>query len=283
MSVQIITDSASDITQQQAAELGIKVLPLRTIFGDEVFRDGIDMSHQEFYQKLVETDQMPTTSQIPPIEYEEAFQAVKEAGDTAVCITISATLSGCNQSANIAAEDYADCVQVVDSVNVCIGEQILVKRAIQLRDQGKNAEEIVEIINQEKSKIRLIALMDTLEYLKKGGRISSAAAFAGSLLSIKPVIAIEHGEVVIVGKARGSKNGHNLVTSLVEKEGGINFDMPYVLGYTGLSNDLLQKYVADSKRLYEGQAEPLPVSTIGSTIGTHAGPGGIAAAFFVNG
>ena len=283
MSVQIITDSASDITQQQAAELGIRVLPLRTIFGDEVYRDGIDMSHREFYQKLVETDQMPTTSQIPPIEYEEAFRAVKEAGDTAVYISISSKLSGCNQSANIAVEDYADCVQVVDSVNVCIGEQILVKRAIQLRDQGKSAREIADVLNEEKGNIRLIALLDTLEYLKKGGRISSTAAFAGTLLSIKPVIAIEQGEVAVVGKARGSKNGHNLLTQLVEKEGGINFGMPYVLGYTGLSDELLQKYVADSKHLYEGQSEPLPVSTIGSTIGTHSGPGGIAAAFFVNG
>lgn len=281
MSVQIITDSASDITQERAAELGITVLPLKTIFGNEVYQDGVDLSHEAFFQKLVETDVMPTTSQIPPVEYEEAFQAVKEAGDSAVCITLSSKLSGSYQSAVIAGEEYQGVVEVVDSLNVCMGEQVLVRRAIQLRDQGSSAQEIAECLNREKSNVRLIALLDTLEYLKKGGRISSAAAFAGTLLSIKPVVSIEQGEVVVVGKARGSKNGHNLLTQMVEKEGGIDFERPYVLGYTGLSDELLRKYIEDSRKLYEDQTEYLPVSTIGSTIGTHAGPGAIAAAFFV--
>lgn len=282
MSVRIICDSASDMTKEIAQKWDVTVLPLKTIFGDKEYLDGVTMSHQEFFEKLIETDELPTTSQIAPYEYEEVFKEMVEAGDTVVCITLSSKLSGCNQSAHIAAEDYAEKIFIVDSENVCVGEQILVEMAVNLRNEGKSAQEIAEILNEEKKNIRLIALLDTLEYLKKGGRISTAAAFAGTLLSIKPVIGIENGEVTILGKARGSKNGHNMLMNLVEKEGGINFNKPCSLAYSGLSDALLQKYIVDSAKLYEGKNEQMPICTIGSTIGTHAGPGAIAAAFFIN-
>ena len=280
MAIRIITDSASDITQVEAAAWGVQVLPLRTIFGQEEFLDGITIDHETFFQKLIESDVLPTTSQLSPFQYEEPFRQAAEAGDEVVCITLSSKLSGCYQSASIAAEDLP--VVLVDSPNVTVGERLLVERAVQLRDQGLSAQEIGQQLETEKSQIRLIALLDTLEYLKKGGRISSAAALAGSLLSIKPVIAVEDGEIAILGKARGSKNGNNMLMTLVEKNGGINFEMPYCLAYSGLSDALLRKYIADSQSLYSGRAEHLPVSTIGSTIGTHAGPGAIAVAFFSN-
>ena len=280
MAIRIITDSASDITQVEAAAWGVQVLPLRTIFGQEEFLDGITIDHETFFQKLIESDVLPTTSQLSPFQYEEPFRQAAEAGDEVVCITLSSKLSGCYQSASIAAEDLP--VVLVDSLNVTVGERLLVERAVQLRDQGLSAQEIGQQLETEKSQIRLIALLDTLEYLKKGGRISSAAALAGSLLSIKPVIAVEDGEIAILGKARGSKNGNNMLMTLVEKNGGINFEMPYCLAYSGLSDALLRKYIADSQSLYSGRAEHLPVSTVGSTIGTHAGPGAIAVAFFSN-
>lgn len=281
MSIRIICDSASDITKETAKELGVTVLPLTTLFGTEEYLDGVNMSHQEFFEKLVETDELPTTSQIAPFDYEKVFREAVEAGDSVVCITLSSKLSGCNQSAHIAAEEFGDQIHIVDSENVCIGERILIELAVRLREEGKSAQEITDILNEEKKNVRLIALLDTLEYLKKGGRISSAAAFAGTLLSIKPVIGLENGEVTMLGKARGSKNGNNLLISLVEKEGGINFDKPYCVAYSGLSDTLLQKYMKDSTHLYEGQVDELEVCTIGSTIGTHAGPGAIAAAFFI--
>ncbi len=280
MAIRIITDSASDITQVEAAAWGVQVLPLRTIFGQEEFLDGVTIDHETFFQKLIESDVLPTTSQLSPFQYEEPFRQAAEAGDEVVCITLSSKLSGCYQSASIAAEDLP--VVLVDSLNVTVGERLLVERAVQLRDQGLSAREIGQQLEAEKGRIRLIALLDTLEYLKKGGRISSAAALAGSLLSIKPVIAVEHGEIAILGKARGSKNGSNMLMTLVEKNGGINFELPYCLAYSGLSDALLRKYIADSQSLYSGRAEHLPVSTIGSTIGTHAGPGAIAVAFFSN-
>lgn len=280
MSVRIIIDSACDLTKEQADELQTTFLPLKTIFGEEEFLDGITLSHRQFFEKLIESDCMPTTSQIPPHEYETVFQEVKEAGDTAVVITISSKLSGTYQSANIARDGYKDCIWLVDSENVCIGDQILVRYACRLRDTGASAAEIAAILDQRKKDVRVIALLDTLEYLKRGGRISGAAAFAGGLLSIKPVIAIADGEVAILGKARGSKNGNNMLREETAKCGGIDFTMPFSLAYSGLDDSLLQKYIADNAAMWQEQVSELPISTIGSTIGTHAGPGAIAVAFF---
>lgn len=279
MSVRIITDSACDITQAEAKELGIRVLPLKTIFGETEYLDGVTITHREFYEKLIETDVNPTTSQIGPAEYEDAFRAAVEAGDEVLCITVSSKLSGCYQSATIAAAEFPGKITLVDGLSVAIGQRILVQLALRERDTGKSAAEIGEVLEQQKGNIRLIALVDTLEYLKRGGRLSSAAAFAGTLLGIKPVIALEAGEVVILGKARGSKNGNNMLMKLVEQH-GIDFDRPFALAYSGLDDSLLRKYMADSAALYEGKADTLPVYTIGSTIGTHAGPGAIALAFF---
>lgn len=280
MAVRIITDSACDIEPLEAKELGLTIIPLKTMFGKEEFLDGVNISHYQFFEKLIESEQIPTTSQATPFEYEEEFKKVKEAGDTAVCITISSKLSGCYQSANIAVDGYEDVVTIVDSNNVCIGQQILTLYACILRDMGKSAKEIAQELEEKKNRIRLIALLDTLEYLKKGGRISAAAAVAGAVLSIKPVIAIENGEVVVLGKARGSKNGNNMLKEMVKKESGIDFEMPHTLAYSGLSDALLKKYMEDSKELYEGKVDVLRISTIGSAIGTHVGPGAIAFAFF---
>ena len=282
MSVRIITDSASDISQAEAKVLGIDVLPLKTIFGEEEFLDGVTIDHVTFYNKLIESDVLPTTSQLSPFDYEQAFRAAVERGEEVVCIVVSSKLSGCFQSANIAAEEFEDRVTVVDSRSVAIGERIMVQIALQARDEGKSASEIADILNTQAEKLRLIALVDTLEYLKKGGRVSSAAAFAGGLLGIKPVIAIEDGTIAILGKARGSKNGNNMLMQLVEQNGGIDFSHPFALAYSGLDDSMLQKYIADSAALYEGKADTLPIHTIGSTIGTHAGPGAIAVAFFSN-
>lgn len=282
MSVRIVIDSASDITKEKADALGLDLMPLKTIFGDEEYLDGVTLSHHEFYEKLIESGIFPTTSQIPPHEFEHKFKEIKEAGDTAVVITLSSLLSGTYQSAHLALDGYEDCIHLVDSKNLCIGEQNLVMYAIRLRDQGYSAEEIVSELEDKKSKICVLAVFDTLEYLKRGGRLSSTAAWAGNLLSIKPVISVEKGEIVILGKARGSKNGNNLLIQQVAAHGGIDFTMPHCLGYTGLDDTMLQKYLKDSASLWDGKVaiEDIPISTVGSTIGTHAGPGAIAVSFF---
>lgn len=280
MSVRIIIDSASDLTKEQADALGLDFLPLKTIFGEEEYLDGINLSHRQFYEKLIEGDCLPTTSQISPHDFEQIYEDVKKKGDSAVVITLSSKLSGTFQSANIALDDYEDCITIVDSENVCLGEQILVMYACRLRDEGASATEIANALNQRKKDVRVLALLDTLEYLKRGGRISKTAALAGNLLSIKPVIAIVDGEVAVLGKARGSKNGCNMLREEISKCNGIDFSMPLCLGFTGLDDTLLQKYIKDNADLWESHIEKLPISSIGSTIGTHTGPGGICVAFF---
>ncbi len=280
MAVKFIIDSASDILPCEAEKQGMICIPLTVNFGDCEFLDGVDLSHREFYEKLVESDDLPFTSQITPPRFEEAYKRVAESGDTAVVITLSGKLSGTYQSAVIAAEGYEGKIFVVDSENVCVGERVLIMRGLELRKEGFSAREIAEELEKEKKDIHVLGLLDTLEYLKKGGRISSAVAFAGSLLSIKPVIAIENGEVTLVGKARGSKNGNNLLRELIAKCGGVNFEKPYYLAYSGLSDEILQKYIEDSADLWRAKSDSLPISTVGSTIGTHAGPGAIAVAFF---
>lgn len=279
MSVRIITDSACDIPPAQAAELGIEILPITVSFGGVEYRDGVDLSGRQFFEKLVESDALPHTCQITPFQYGEAFRAAAEAGDEAVCITLSGKLSGGWNSAVVAAADWP-CVTVVDSLNVSIGQQVLVMLAARLRDAGKSAKEIADELEAKKGRVRLLALLDTLEYLKKGGRISPAVAFAGGILSIKPVVTLRDGEVVLIGKARGSKNGNNLLMDFVRQSGGIDFSMPYALGYSGFDDTLLRKYMADSSSLYAGHAEDIPICCIGSTIGAYAGPGAIGAAFF---
>lgn len=281
MSVHIITDSGCDILPDEALRLGVEVLPLKTYFGETEYLDGVTIDHDTFFQLLIETDLFPKTSQLTPYEYEEKFKEIQNAGDTAVCITLSSKLSGCYQSALLAAQDFEGCIYVVDSENATVGQRLLVELALRLKNEGKSAAEISEVLEVQKKKVRLIALLDTLEYLKKGGRISAATALAGTLLSIKPVVAVEKGEVVLLGQARGSKNGNNKLNEFVTRSGEIAFDLPYSLAYSGLSDALLQKYIRDSAALYEGHTDNLPCCTIGSAIGTHVGPGAIAASFFV--
>lgn len=280
MAVKFIVDSACDILPEEAKELGIIHLPLKVLFGENEYADSVDLSHEEFYEKLVESDVLPKTSQVPPADFEDAYRKVTEENNEAVVITVSGKLSGTYQSAMIAREDFEGKVFVVDSENVAIGERILVYRGLEYAKMGLKASEIADKLNEDKKKIRLMALLDTLEYLKKGGRISSAVAFAGGLLSIKPVVAVENGEVSLIGKARGSKQGNNLLRELVAKSKGIDFEKPFSLAYSGLSDKLLKKYIEDSAELWKRHTENLPIYTIGCAIGTHVGPGAIAVAFF---
>ena len=276
--IRIITDSASDVVGNKREDL--RVLPVSITFGEEEFQDGINLTHQMFYEKLIECDELPVTSQVPPFAFEEAFREAMETGNQVIAITLSSKLSGTWQSACIAAEGFGGKVRVVDSENASIGQHALVEYALRLKDAGLGLEEIVEKLEADKKRIRLIALLDTLEYLKKGGRISKAAAMAGSLLSIKPVIAIQRGEVAILGKARGSKQGNNLLAEQIRQTGGIDFGKPFVLGYTGLSDALLRKYIKDHESFWKSSVDALETSSVGGTIGTHIGPGAIGVAFF---
>ena len=285
MAVRIITDSASDITREDVAAAGnpaLTVLPLSITFGNTTYEDGVNLSHQRFYELLVEGDDLPMTGQVNPYAFEQAIGEVRAAGDEVIVITLSGKLSGTNASANTAAASFDSGVYVVDSKNVTVGERVLVDYALRLVGEGLSAVDIATALEQAREDIYVVGLLDTLEYLRRGGRIPASAAALGKLLSIKPVITIEDGAVELLGKARGSKNGRNLLTQQVEAAGGIDFAMPIALGYAGLDDGLLRKYIEDSRHIWEDHIalEDLPVHSVGATIGTHVGPGAIALAFF---
>lgn len=280
MSVRIIVDSSTDVGEQYRSR--IEVVPLTLHFGDQEYFDGVTIDKQEFYRKLVESDVLPTTSQATPAMFDSVFREVAAAGDSAVVICLSSKLSGTYQSACIAAEDYEN-IYVVDSLSVAIGTGVLAEYAVRCAEEGMPASLIASLVTQRREDICVIALLDTLEYLKKGGRISKTVAFAGGVLNIKPVVTVTEGEVTLIGKARGSRNGNNLLVEKIRQAGGVDFTLPVLLGYTGLSSALLDKYLEDSRELWKDALEEIPRSLLCSVIGTHVGPGAVAAAFFKKG
>lgn len=278
--VRIIIDSASDMTPEEAQALGLVFLPLTTWFGDREYLDGVTLRHEEFYAMLESSKEVPTTSQLTPYAYRQAYDQALREGAEVLVITLSGKLSGTAQSARLAAEECPGKVWVVDSENVTAGERILIDYAVRLRDQGLPAGEIARELEAVKKRICLVAVVDTLEYLMRGGRLSRTAAVAGTVLNIKPVIGIEDGQVVVLGKARGARRSSNLLTETIGKKGGIDFSMPFMLVYSGTDDTLLREYIEHSRDLWQAHVQELPISTIGSTIGTHAGPGAVGVAFF---
>lgn len=280
MSIKIILDSTTDLTPELYDKFDTVHLTVR--FGEEEFIDGVNLTKDEFYAKLIESDVMPTTSQASPKAFENAFKKAVDAGDEVICITLASNLSGTYQSACIAAEEFPGKVRVIDGKSIAIGTAILAEYALSLVEKGLSSEDIESELLKKRDDICIVALVDTLEYLKKGGRLSKAAAMAGSLLNIKPVISLEKGEINILGKARGSKQGGNLLIKEIEKSGGVDFKMPLLLGYTGHDRYMLDKYIEDSRYIWEKNFDSLRDTCVGSVIGTHVGPGAIAVAFFKN-
>lgn len=280
MCVRIIVDSSTDVSEKYREK--IQFVPLTVRFGDKEYLDGVELSKHQFYEMLVESDVLPTTSQATPAAFAEYLESVASAGDSAVVITLSSKLSGTYQSAVLAAEDYPN-IYVVDSQSVAIGTGVLAQYAVELAQQGMGAEEIAQVLTQQREKVCVVALLDTLEYLKKGGRISKTVAFAGGVLNIKPVVTVQDGAIALIGKARGSRNGNNLLVEKIREAGGVDFERPVLLGYTGLSSALLEKYVDDSKALWADHVDKLDGCLLCSVIGTHAGPGAVAVAFFRKG
>lgn len=280
MSVQIIVDSTVDMPERMKDRF--RIVPLTVHFGAEEFIDGVTIDKHRFYERLVESDELPTTSQASPAAFDAIFSNVASVGDSAVVVTLASKFSGTYQSACIAAAEY-DNIYVVDSKSAAIGSGILAEYALECADKGMDAKTIAETLEKKRDEICLIALLDTLEYLKKGGRISKTVAFAGGLLNIKPVITVVDGEIQVIGKARGSKQGNNLLVQKIHESGGIAFDEPIILGYSGLSDSYLKKYVEDSRNIWQDKADSLDSTLICSGIGTHTGPGVVAVAFFKKG
>ena len=225
LKTRIIVDSTADLVPEIKER--VYTVPLTVHFGQEEYIDGVTIDKHRFYERLVESDELPTTSQASPAAFDAIFSDVASVGDSAVVVTLASKFSGTYQSACIAAAEY-DNIYVVDSKSAAIGSGILAEYALECADKGMDAKTIAETLEKKRDEICLIALLDTLEYLKKGGRISKTVAFAGGLLNIKPVITVVDGEIQVIGKARGSKQGNNLLVQKIHESGGIDFDDPRI-------------------------------------------------------
>lgn len=274
--VRIITDSTSDITQEDARRLNVTVVPLTVFFGSDSYRDGIDLSVKDFFDKLATVETLPTTSQVPPGEFTPLFQRFIDAGDEVVGIFISSKMSGTFQSAEVARELVStEKVHVIDSQTATFELGLLVHEAVRFRDEGKSASEIAGIIRSLVGRIRLFAVVDTLKYLRMSGRISTTTAFVGGLLGINPIIAIIDGRVESIGKSRGLKAGLKLIADQM------NLDPPdtdYLVVF-GNSNapEALGETVAYLSELFA--ITNYIEMDIGMTVGTHVGPGAAGIAY----
>lgn len=273
MGIRIVVDSSTDLTPR--ARQRITVVPLTVHFGSEEYVDGVNITSEEFYRKLAVAKELPTTSQATPYAFSAAFGQAVADGDDVVAIAVSSGLSGTYQSALIAAEDYPGRVFVVDSRTIAIGAAVLAEYALRLADRGYSAPQIARELEEAREKVHLLAVVDTLEYLHRGGRLSRTAAVAGGLLSIKPVIAVDEGIIKVVAKGRGNKQANLLLDQQIAAY-GVDETMPRMLGYTGTDKELLRAYRRSSS-LWQ---EDVPESLVCSVVGTHAGPGAVAVAFF---
>ena len=277
--IRILTDSASDILPAEAEQLGVTVIPLNVTLEDgTVLRDGIDMPPSEYYTHLASCRKLPTTSQPSPELFEKFYLEAAAAGDEVLGIFLSHELSGTYQCAKLAADiANVDNVLFVDSASVCLGEALLVRLAVQLRDAGKTLVQIATDLEHAKEHLHLVAAIDDLKYLRKGGRLPAAVAVAGGMLGIKPLITIREGKVAMAGKARGLPGAYVALFKKVEELGGISQSFASVAGYTASTREVqpIQNYLQENLHL----EEPL-VRQIGCVIGTHTGPGAFGLAFF---
>ena len=269
--IKIITDSTSDIDLKYAQELNVEVVPLKVIIDGKEYEDRIDLQPEEFYDLLVNSQTLPSTSQPSPQDFVDLYETAKNNNDSVIVITLSSVISGTYQSANLAKDlvDYDD-IYVIDSLGTTQMQRLLVLKAVALRNEGMNAQDLYTFLEEYKHRIRLFAFVDTLEYLYKGGRLSRTAATAGTLLKFKPIIGFDEGKLDVFAKARGTQKATAKIIDLIQQDGEMDLDEPICIGYTG-SSDGLDKFENTLREtLHFGETLH---GIVGPVIGTHAGPG----------
>lgn len=269
--IKILTDSTSDISMQYAKQLDVDVIPLKVIINEKEYKDRIDLQPEQFYKLLMESHILPSTSQPSPQDFLIFFEKAKTNNDQVIVITLSSVVSGTYQSACIAKDlcDYDD-IYIIDSLSATQGERLIVEKAVSLRQAGKSAQEIYHYIDQFKHRVHLFAVVDTLEYFYKGGRLSKTSATVGTLLKFKPIVGLKDGHLELFSKARGTNKATLKMIELIQETGHIDLDESICIGYTG--NDMgLEKFENTLKGAFHFQ-NPL-YGIVGPVIGTHAGPG----------
>ncbi|QHW34412.1 DegV family protein [Paenibacillus rhizovicinus] len=278
--IKIVTDSTADIPKRVREQLGIEMIPLKVIFGTDSFLDGISISNEQFYERLTSSSTLPTTSQPSPVEFTEAYERLmKKFPDSAIIsIHLAAVLSGTFQSAIIGSTmmEQAGDVTVIDSKSVSYGLGMQVVKAAEMANAGASKDEIVAAVEAIQQDMKMYFLVDTLEYLQKGGRIGKAAALFGSILNIKPILKLDkEGEVSAVDKVRGTKKAMQRIIDLFKADFG-NDPIEMTVGWTHKRELALELAALAQAQL---NVHHIRQTDIGSVIGTHAGPG--AAALFI--
>lgn len=266
--IAIVTDSSSDLPAAEAERLGVAVVPLTIRFGNEEFVDRKDLTPEEFWARCASSTSLPETAAPSPGSFQQAFQAAKDGGaDGAVCITISSKLSGTYQSAMTAADSMAPFpVVVVDSMSVTLPLALLVIDAAELAKNGASAEEIVASTNETSKRLDVVFTLDTLEHLKKGGRIGSAQALLGSMLSIKPILNLQDGIVHEAGRQRTRAKSLDYLVKAASQ--AAPFERIGIV--SGAAPDV--DVVIDKIKQLDSST-PLILGDVGPVVGTHAGPG----------
>lgn len=268
MTIRIVTDSASDISLEEAEDLGIEIVPLSIRFGEAEYTDLVDLSVSDFYQKMAESDLLPSTAAPSPGAFEAAFKRCAEAGaEGVVCINLSLALSATGQAAQLAADALADTLPVkcIDSKSITCGLGTIIRKAADAAKAGGSMDEIVALVENLASRTRIFATLDTLENLKKGGRIGGAKAMLGTMLQFKPCLDLSSGEVVEAGRQRTRKKSLIWLKEVLESEGEISElsiihgDAPDVEEFATLISDIVPR-------------DQIRINQLGAVIGTHGGP-----------
>ncbi len=276
--VLVVTDSTSDITKEIAEKYNITVVPLNVHMDNEVYKDQVTISSDEFFEKLSKCKNLPRTSQPSPGEFIEVYHSLLEEVDSIVSIHISEEMSGTLQSARIAAQSIPEAdISIIDSRSVCMGLGLVVIEAAKAAAEGKDKTEVLRVIEEAKKDLRVIFVVDTLDYLEKNGRIGKAHAFLGSLLSIKPVLAVQDGIIIPVEKMRGSKKALSRLVETAREE--VKGDFLGAAIVHGAAFDKLT-FVRDELQARFSEMD-LILGSVGPVIGVHAGPGVLGLMYFV--
>jgi DegV family protein with EDD domain len=277
MPVKIVTDSGADLPDQLAKELGITVVPIYVRFGEEVYRDRVTISEDEFYERLTHDPVYPSTTQPGPQDFLEAYQKLSADADGIVSIHISGKLSGTCNSA-LMARDMLEggCpVEVVDSEKLTMSLGLIVIAAAEMAKAGESMDKIVEAAKQAIPETYLFFLLDTLEYLKRGGRIGKAKALLGSVLNLKPMLTMKDGELVPAGQARTRAKGIDKLFEYVKNAGNIQ-DLAVVYNTTPDEAQALAERIGS---VFD--REKIRMARVGPGLGVHGGPGALLVAFRV--
>jgi DegV family protein with EDD domain len=279
MNVRIVTDSTADIPKEQADALGITVVPLTVFFGEEAYLDGVELDSAGFYRKLAASKELPRTSQPSPAKFQEAYaRLIDEGADAIISVHLSGKLSGTYQSACAARDGLLETgrkipMEIIDSKSISVGMSRSIMLAAQEARKELGVEEIKAHILDQLARTRILAVLDTLEYVKRGGRIGGARAMLGNMLSVKPLISLKDGEVVPVEQPRTRSKAYARIAHLLAEAGKIEH-----VSIAEASEEVGQQLAQAIKTTYTGD---LPIYRLGAVLGTHTGPGTAAIAYVI--